>query len=276
MKNKRVLVVISLIISCLGLLFILGRAILTVSFQQEVKNVLAASDVASARPFSLKSLDDLPEPVQRYFRHVLPENQALIRTVRLKHKGQFKTGLDKPWIPIKGEQYFATPTPAYVWKGTTSLFTARDMYIHDKGRLVVSLFSWVNIVDARGEKYNEGELQRWLAESVWFPTNLLPSERLEWLAIDKNTARLSFKYLNLSLDYLVHFSKAGEIIRMETNRYMNEGKKETWILKMKDYKRINGVIVPTTAEATWRIGGVDFPYASFRLTRLEYNVAEMF
>lgn len=70
--------------------------------------------------------------------------------------------------------------------------TARDMYISDKGRLIVTVLFLINVVGAQGESFNEGEFQRWLAECVWFPTNLLPSERLQWSAIDSNTANIVF------------------------------------------------------------------------------------
>ena len=73
------------------------------------------------------------------------------------------------------------------------------MYISDKGRLIVSLLSIFNVVDGKGATFNQGELLRWLGESVLYPTNLLPSERLQWLAIDSKTAKLTFSYNELSL-----------------------------------------------------------------------------
>ena len=78
-----------------------------------------------------------------------------------------------------GEQYATTGKPGFIWKGTTSMFVARDMYISDKGRLIVTLFCLFKVADAKGEKYNEGELLRWLSESVLYPTNLLPGEKLQ-------------------------------------------------------------------------------------------------
>ena len=35
----------------------------------------------------------------------------------------------------------------------------------------------------------EGALQRYLAEAVWLPPSLLPSERLQWTAMDESHAR---------------------------------------------------------------------------------------
>ena len=86
-------------------------------------------------------------------------------------------------------------------------------------------------MNVQGEKYHQGELLRWLAESVWFPTNLLPSEKLRWSSIDDSSAKLAFNYNGLALFYLVRFNDKGAIIEMETKRYMDEKRLETWIIK---------------------------------------------
>ena len=191
--------------------------------------------------------------MQRFFKHVLKDNQPYISYARITHDGQFKTGTDKGWIDIEGEQYATTEKPGFIWKGTTSMFIARDMYIADKGRLIVSLFSLYNIVDARGGSYNQGELLRWLGESVMYPTNLLPSERLNWVAIDAQSAQFTFNYKDLSLFFIVKFNEEGEIFEMETKRSMDETNLETWIIKMGTYKELNNVLVPTVFEVLWRL-----------------------
>lgn len=91
------------------------------------------------------------------------------------------------------------------------MFTARDIYIADKGRLVASVFSLITVVDGKGETYNQGELLRWLGERVLYPTNLLPGERLQWSS-DAKSAKFTFNYNGLSLFFIVTFNDAGEII----------------------------------------------------------------
>lgn len=154
--------------------------------------------------------------MQRYFNRVLKESQPYISYASITHDGQFKTRVDKAWVNRQGEQYATTEKPGFIWKGTTALFTARDMYMGDKGRLVVSLFSLIKVVDGQGEAYDQGELLRWLGESVLYPTNLLPSQRLQWSPIDTQSAKLTLQYRNLSLFYLVIFNNAGEITQLET------------------------------------------------------------
>lgn len=263
-----------LIIGTLLFVFIVGKVNLIIHFNNEVNELFAQSGKISGKVFTYKQLDSLPKPVQRYFKHVLKEGQPYISYVRLTHNGQFNTG--KNWVNIKGEQYFTTEKPGFIWKGTTPLFVARDMYIADTGQLIVSILGLYRAVDAHGEKYNEGELQRWIAESVWFPTNLLPSERLNWTTIDNHSAQLNFNYKDISTSFVVRFNEADEIKEMESTRYMTEEKREKWLCTMSKYKELNGVVVPTYAEAIWLLEKGDHAYAKFNVQKMEYDKAERF
>jgi hypothetical protein len=264
------------IVATLALILIGGKLYRSFQFKNEVEELFSQSNNISAKLFKYEQLSGLPEPVQRYFRHVLKDGQPYISYVRLTHDGQFKAGLDKDWANIRGEQYFTAEKPGFIWKGTTSMFTARDMYVADQGRLVVTLFSLYNIVDGSGENFNEGELQRWLGESVWFSTNLLPSERNQWSPIDANSAKLSFKYRSVLFAYTVTFNEIGEITQMETQRFMGDDSRQNWLIKLADYKDLNGVIVPTTAEAIWKLEAGEFSYARFNVKKIEYDQPSKF
>jgi hypothetical protein len=270
------MIITFLILGLLLLILLIGKINLSINFSKEVKELFAQSKSISEQKFHKNQLDNFPKPVQRYFNHILKEGQPYISYARIKHDGQFKTGFDKDWINIKGEQYATTAKPGFIWKGTTSMFVARDMYISDKGRLIVSLFSLYNVVDAEGEQYNQGELLRWLGESVLYPTNLLPSEKLQWLPIDTQTAKLTYNYNGLSLFFIITFNDIGEITEMETKRYMDEKKLETWVIKATNYRELNNVLIPTAFDVLWRLEKGDFSYAKFNITEVEYNKPEKF
>ena len=276
MKQNKIMTITLSIVVFILILFILGKVNLSIKFGREVKALFAQSKRITGQSFHKTQLDSLPEPVQRYFNHILKEGQPYISYARIKHNGQFKTGLDKGWINITGEQYATTEKPGFIWKGTTAMFVARDMYISDKGRLIATLFSLYNVVDAKGDKYNEGELLRWLGESILYPTNFLPSERFQWFPIDSNTAKLTFEYNGLSLFFKITFNEIGEITEMETKRYMGEDNLETWVIKAANYKEWNNVIIPTAFDVIWRLDKGDFSYAKFNITEVEYDRAEKF
>ena len=177
---------------------------------------------------------------------------------------------------ITGEQYFTTQNPGFIWRGKTSLFTAIDKFVNDRGNLNVRLLSVYKMVDATGEKHDQGELLRWLGERAWFPTNLLPSENLRWEPLDNETAYLHYQYRNLRLQYKVRFNAVGELVSCETRRYMGEKSLENWIGKFRNYQEINGMLLPTKAEGAWIQNGEEKPYACFEVTQLQYDIPEIY
>lgn len=241
------------------------------NFSATVKKLFLDFAHHAGRKYDVRQLAGLPEPVQKYFRHVLKDGQPYINTARLLHGGYFRTGQKKNWVKISGEQYFTTRRPGFIWKGKTSLFTAVDQYAGGMGRLQVFLMGIMRVVNGHGPAYDQGELLRWISESVWFPTNLLPSEHLQWLPIDATRAQLVFTAGYVEAFLIVTFSKKGEIIQMETQRYMGEGNLQSWLVKVANYREINEVCIPTKAEAIWRLATGDFSYARFHVLTLQYE-----
>ncbi|MCF2494097.1 DUF6544 family protein [Dyadobacter chenhuakuii] len=83
--------------------------------------------------------------------------------------------------------------------------------------------SSANIQNQTSEKYDKGELMRWLGESVCFPTNLLPSQHLRWLPIDDKSAKLEFAYNNLSVSFTVIFDAHHQIAEL---RFPGAGRRD--------------------------------------------------
>ncbi|MCF7885187.1 MAG: hypothetical protein K9M80_01725 [Candidatus Marinimicrobia bacterium] len=230
----------------------------------------------SDKTFTYKQLENLPEPVQQYFQYALKEGQPYISYLRLKHEGVFKTGQGKKWMNIKGKQYFIGSKPGFVWIDKTKLFKAVDAYINGKGRLKVYLLSLIPIVNQEGHKIDQAELLRWLGESVWLPTNLLPSKNKKWSSIDSTTARLSYTHRDHKIYYDMTFNNRGQITKMRTQRYMGTGEKEIWQGKVSEYVKLNGMHLPSRIQGIWKLDSGDYKYADFKVQKFEYGVPEEF
>jgi hypothetical protein len=63
---------------------------------------------------------------------------------------------------------------------------------------------------------------------------------------------------------------------METKRYMDEKKLETWVIKLSSYQECNQVFITTAFEVMRRLEQGDFSYAKFKITEVEYGMAEKF
>jgi len=264
--------IISTILVLLILVLIIGYLKYTFNFYKEVNQLFSNSKVISNKKFSYEQLAGLPIPVHRYFKNVLKENTPYISYVRLKHDGHFKPAVSKNWSDIKGKQYFTTATPGFIWKGTIGVISACDKYLFDRGSLTIRFLRLIKIANKQGESIDQGELLRWLSESVWFPTNLLPNERLTWLPIDNTSAKLLFNYHGLSLNYIVKFNENDEIFEVETERFFDDHNLKPWKGNFYHYKEINNIKIPTVVKATWKLEQGDHNYAVFNLEDIDYDI----
>ncbi|MEF8853273.1 MAG: DUF6544 family protein, partial [Haloarculaceae archaeon] len=122
---------------------------------------------------------DLPAPVRRYFETVLSAGQRPVAGLRLGQDGEFALGGD--WHPFTASQVYSVSPPGYVWDADIEVFpgvSARvvDAYVEGRGLLRAALLGAVPVASAGPDpRTNEAELQRYLSETPWFPTALLPA-----------------------------------------------------------------------------------------------------
>lgn len=212
----------------------------------------------------------VPAPVRRYFDNVLPPETKPPRTLSLTHTGQFRQKPEVDWSDIVGSEFFSIPEPGFVWLGKTRLFTAVDAYVAGDGMLRVWLFGRVPIVRAHGEKINQGELLRWVAEAPWYPWALLPSNTISWEAIDDHSARVTAMVDMLRVTGVFTFSADGYPERFTAERY-KEDSLEQWSGTYADYRQAEGVSIPHHVQVTWNLSEGDFTYAKFDVTGAEYD-----
>lgn len=221
--------------------------------------------------YTSDSLKGLPEIVQQYFKYALTEGQTYVKQLKLRHGGQFRTSKKQGWKPIRGEEYFTCSPPGFLWIGKLSWFSAVDKYIRGKGNLKVKLFSLFPVVNAQGPTADQGEFFRWLAEAVWFPTALLPSDKLSWTAVDEQSAKVHYQDKDIQVEGTFRFNELGQITQFNAKRFMDENRQEQWTTLCRDYRLVDGMHIPYYAEAIWNLKDEDFCYAKFELEEVSFQ-----
>ncbi len=220
------------------------------------------------RVYHEDQLRGLPEPTARYFKYALKENQQCVSYVRLKHGGQFKPS--NKWSAIKGVEYFTVNSPGFVWFGKIGQISGKNVYFEGSGGMQIKLFSVIKLVDSKGPKSNQGELVRWLSETVWFPSALLPSENLRWELVDADSADVVLTDHGITVDATFFFNEIGQITKFKTKRH-GKGKLEDWICQYSDYREVGGMKIPFSGEASWYSESENDKYAKFRIQEIEYD-----
>jgi len=235
--------------------------------------------------YSTEDLDELPAPVERFFRHVLKEGQPLIRAVDLVTEGQFQTGTTAAgWKSFTASQRFSTRPPGFVWDAHIQMAPfmpvyVRDAYVGDHTEMrgnVLGLFPVV--AEAATRDLAAGQLHRYLAETIWFPTALLPAHhRVFWEAIDATSAIAMIHDRGMAVSLRFTFTPDGdvrEVFASDRMRAVNGGYEPTpWAVRCNDYQDRQGMRIPTWCEAEWRLPEGPQPYWRGRVTNVRYELA---
>jgi len=230
---------------------------------------LESTGMATHTQYSERELEGLPLVVQKYFRRVLTPGQPLIAHARIASRGTFNMG-DPPknnWRPFTAIQDFYPSAPGFVWNARIQMAPAlnvfvRDAFVDGEGSMSGSILGVKTVVHSGGTmEMAEASLMRYLAEAPWFPTALLPSQRVRWTALNDGAARatLTARDVTASLDF--RFAEDGLLLGCEALRENDKlqakfpwgGRSFNWIDR-------DGMKVPIEAEVFWQLPTGYFAY----------------
>ena len=234
--------------------------------------------------YTISELRDLPEPVQRYFQNTLRENQPLITAVHLEHTGFFNTSEDgECWRPFTSRQRVITQPAGFDWDAKVWMLPGVVARVHDayaagRGVLFASLYGLIPLVNLRDTpEIGHGELMRYLAESPWYPTVLLPGQGVIWDPVDDQSARATLHDGVTTVSMVFRFSPEGQIhsVYAEARGRSVEGKivPTPWEGKWSDYTQIDGMSIPLQGEVSWILPGRLQPYWRGKVTSLRFEFA---
>ena len=235
--------------------------------------------------YRANELIGLPAPVQRYFRAALTEGQPMIVAVSVAHSGTFNmraTGADQ-WRPFSSTQRVITQRPGFDWEARVAMMPGvpvrvHDAYIGGEGMLHASLFGLVAVANARGTpEMAHGELLRFFAEAAWYPTALLPSQGVQWQAVDDRSATATMQDGDTTVTLLFRFTTDDLIasIRAEARGALIDGVSvpTPWECSFSSYALRDGMHIPLEGEVAWMFPEGPRPYWRARSTSIGYEFA---
>ena len=277
---KVVLIILGMLLVLIVSSSTIGNIAFTKKAKEEAKEIFRGGKEIKPEVVTEEDIEGLPEPVQRYLKYTQIIGKEKIKTVRLKQGGYFRMKEDRKWMPIKAEQYLNVDSVEFIWVAKVRFapmlsIYAKDEFIDGKGNLVIKLLGFIKIVDAKGYEVDHGELLRFLAECIWFPSAFLNEyEYIKWEAIDDNSAKATISYKGVSASATFHFNEEGEVTNITAERYREVDGKfalENWEGQIIEYKMFNGIIVPNKVNIVWNLKSGDFCYDKVEIIDIEYN-----
>ena len=272
------------------LVFAVAMAILyaTNRWQSDTRKLHARMEAARVHipptSFDPGELEGLPAPVQRYFRTVLKEGQPLVTAVNVEHTGTFNMSESgEQWKLFRSTQRVTIKRPGFVWDARIRIAPGMTVYVHDayvagEGILTAKLFGLMSMVNLRGTpEVAQGELMRFFAEAAWYPTALLPSQGVEWEAVDETSSKATLKDGEMRLTMLFRFNESGliESVRAEGRGRTVAGKVilTPWEGRWSNYELREGMRIPIGGEVAWILAEGPKPYWRGRIQRIQYELS---
>ena len=229
--------------------------------------------------YDAREIEGLPAPVQRYFRAVLKDGQPLIATATFELAGtiNMSTSGGEQWKTFTSWQRAIVHRPGFLWNGRVVMFPGLAAHVHDSyisgaGTLHAAMLGLFTVAQVQGGgEIARGELMRYFAEMVWYPTALLPSLGVRWAAVDDHTANATLVDGPISLTLLFRFDDAGLITSVHAAARGSVVGKEMvmlpWDCTVSNYQLRHGMMVPTRGG----VGKGGNPYFVGNLTSLVYE-----
>ena len=275
-------------VTLLVLIVLLG-ATANFRWSRDVDTRLAALEAATpptrSQRYDEDELNALPPVVRRYLSQALNPNQPLVRRLYLEQTGTFNrssTPMAEQWEPFTARQRIATKRPGFVWDAAIRVspgITVRvvDAYVAGVGSLQPSLFGLMDIGGNQGNAdIARGELIRYFAEAVWYPSVLLPSQGVQWKAVDDRSAQATLSDGPLTVNLLFTFNADGmvERIRSTERSALVDGVMVPmpWEVRLSSYQFRDGMRVPHEAEVAWLTPTGRWPYWRGKIEKLDYDM----
>lgn len=222
---------------------------------------------------------DLPAPVGRFLSRANPAGRR-IATLAMFQRGRLRADPRRPqWSRFHAvhtvfpeEVRFAWS--ARVWYAGLLPLRVRDRLENGVGSGAVSLgpFPLGRSVDS--PEMNAGTLHRFLAEAVWFPSALRPSERLRWTPIDDRRALATLTDHGTTVSLEFRFGAAGEVEGVHTparwGRFDGGFRLAAWEGRFAEWGERDGLWVPSRGEVGWHLDGTYEPVWEGRITSARY------
>jgi len=262
---------------------ILNRPVIPVSEASKTMGEKGRAYPEWNEPIQEKHLQGLPPVVQNYLKQTGVIGKKMARTIRLHQTGGFRNSNDQKWMKTKAIQVYNIDSQEFVWFADVKMnpvmgFKGRDRLFEGKGAMTIKLMDIFKVVDARGEKINQGSRMRLLNEMMWFPTAYLhPS--ISWEAIDEYSARVTMNFGDVTESAIITFDEQNRVANFIADRYMDRGNEpatlEKWETPITEYGTINGLSLPISGYAVWKLEKEeDFKYVYLNITDIKRNASE--
>lgn len=214
--------------------------------------------------------NDLPKPVEHFYQQVYGDQMPVISSAVISGQATMRIG------PITFPARFRFTHQAgsnyrHYIEATFfgfPIMKVNEYYLDGSGRMELPF----GVVEGEPKIDQAANLGLW-AESIWLPAIFLSDERVQWEALDDQTAILIVPFGEIEERYVVRFDpQSGMVKLIEAMRYRDAAdvSKILWINEALEWGTIDETPTLTIGAVTWFDQGS--PWAVFTVEEVVYNL----
>ncbi|MFP4557223.1 MAG: DUF6544 family protein, partial [Bacteroidales bacterium] len=267
------------IVIAIAIVFSFSSCAFSKKIKSETQYILNSVDEYSKEIVSENDIAHLPTPVKSWLNTSGVIGKERIQTVWLTQNFLMKLKpQQESWHNATAQQYFTVDKPAFIWTVDMKMspiihIKGRDKFVDGKGEMQMRMNSIINLGKETGHKMDEGTLQRYLGEMVWFPSAVL-SPYVTWEEIDSLTAKATMNYQGTTGSGTFYFNQQGDFVKFSALRYKGndpDAKRYEWVIDVDEYAEFEGVRIPSKCRATWKLEEGDWTWCKLEITEIKYN-----
>lgn len=249
---------------------------------------LAAENLAhpvTAPLLTETDLAPLPAAIATYLRRAGSVGKPRVQNFHLTMSGMFARNRKNPEqrIHYSAEQYSFLDSRTRLFFMRASLFGIPMEGLHvftpaDGASMRIKVASLFQVVDAHGEKMNQGETVTYLNDMCILAPASLIDPNIQWEELDAHHVKAAFTKDGVTVSAVLTFDEAGDLIDFYSDdRFYNDDGvtylSYRWKTPITEYRTLpDGRRIASRGSAIWETPEGDFEYITLNLSDVDYNM----
>ena len=249
-------------------------------YQREVNLNLSHNNSLPGSFLTEHDLTGLPEPVKKYIRYTGSLDKPKVNNFRIEFSGKIRKNEQSAWMPFTSEQYnfMEVATRLFFMKAVMKGLPVAGFHRFKNG----DAFMDIRLLSLFKVQYQSGK-EMGIAETVTFFNDMccmapatLTDKRIKWLDSDSNSAHAEFSNNGITISARLYFNDRGELVNFVSDDRYAAGENNTmqrlrWSTPLREYRKVDGYRLATSAEAIYTYPEGDLCYGTFNLRHITYN-----
>lgn len=270
------------VIILIAVILVTANYFLVREYRSAVDNNFKHNNPVSNEILSEADIQHLPSIVQKYIRYTGSLGREKVYNFNAEFRGGIRSNPGEEYMQLKSVQYNFMNNPARLFyiearkKGIPAV--GIHIYQNEKAIFKIKLLSLFTVVNAEGEKMDQGETVTVFNDMCFIAPATLIDNRITWESVGDLTVKAIFTNGNIKISAILYFNQKGELVNFVSNdRYETDGKtykNYPWSTPVKSYTNLNDYRLPSGADLIYSRPDGEFTYGEFQLKDVRYNCSE--